>query len=90
MSVDDAHRYEQSADRIWISYKDFPNSTHVGARVLIEDGIMELRVVKVLSDTQVECEVLNHGSFGNRKGVNLPGQVITLPAISEKDKADLL
>jgi pyruvate kinase len=90
VTVDDAHRLNQSKDRLWISYKDFPRSTHVGASVLIEDGIMELRVTKILSDTDVQCEVLNNGSFGNKKGVNLPGQVITLPAISDKDKADLL
>lgn len=89
VTVDDAHRQQQTKDRIWISYKDFPTSTHVGASVLIEDGIMELRVTKILSDTEVQCEVLNNGGFGNKKGVNLPGQVITLPAISNKDKSDL-
>ena len=58
--------------------------------MLIEDGIMELKVVNILSDTDVECLVMNNGTFGNKKGVNLPGQTITLPAISEKDKQDLM
>lgn len=62
----------------------------MNAAVLIEDGILELRVVKILSDTEVECRVMNNGTLGNKKGVNLPGQVITLPAISEKDKLDLM
>lgn len=90
VTTDDAFLKNQSAGKIWISYKDFPKSTHIGASVLIEDGIMELRVKKVISDTDVECEVLNNGLFGNKKGVNLPGQVVTLPAISDKDKSDLL
>lgn len=90
VTTDDAFAENQTAQQIWISYKDFPASTHAGASVLIEDGIMELRVLKILSKTDVECEVLNNGSFGNKKGVNLPGQVVTLPAISDKDKADLL
>jgi pyruvate kinase len=58
--------------------------------VLIEDGILELRVIKVLSGTDVECEVANAATLGNKKNVNLPGQKITLPAISEKDKSDLM
>ena len=90
VTTDDAFAQNQTANKIWVSYRDFPKSTHVGASVLIEDGIMELRVTKVLSETDVECEVLNNGNFGNKKGVNLPGQVVTLPAISEKDKSDLL
>ena len=58
--------------------------------VLIEDGILELRVKAILSDSEVECEVMNAGTLGNKKGVNLPGQKITLPAISDKDKQDLM
>jgi pyruvate kinase len=122
VTVDEAYRTKQSKDKIWITYKDFPLSTHPGARwgeshklsiqlihniwfkpgfpiscslscrcsVLIEDGILELRVVKVLSDTDVECEVANAATLGNKKNVNLPGQKITLPAISDKDKSDLM
>lgn len=58
--------------------------------ILIEDGILELRVLQVLSGTDVECEVVNAATLGNKKNVNLPGQKITLPAISDKDKQDLM
>ena len=58
--------------------------------VLIEDGVIELKVTKIISDKEVLCEVMNSGVFGNKKNVNLPGQQITLPAISDKDKEDLM
>jgi pyruvate kinase len=59
-----------------------------GARILLSDGLIELRVVKVSGD-DVETEVINGGLLGEHKGINLPGTPVSLPSITEKDKADL-
>ncbi len=59
-----------------------------GARILLSDGLIELRV-RALHGEDVECEVVNGGLLGESKGINLPGTVVRVPALSEKDKKDL-
>ncbi len=59
-----------------------------GARILLSDGLIELRV-RALSGEDVECDVVNGGRLGEHKGINLPGTVVRVPALSEKDKKDL-
>jgi pyruvate kinase len=59
-----------------------------GARVLLSDGRIELRVRAIHGD-DVECEVLNGGSVGEHQGINLPGTAVAIPVLTEKDKLDL-
>jgi pyruvate kinase len=59
-----------------------------GSRILLSDGLIELRV-KSVKGTDVECEVVNGGMLGEHKGINLPGAVVTVPSLTEKDEADL-
>jgi pyruvate kinase len=59
-----------------------------GARILLSDGRIELRVRAVHGD-DVECEVLNGGSVGEHQGINLPGTAVAIPVLTEKDKLDL-
>ena len=59
-----------------------------GARVLLSDGLIELRVLKVHGE-DVETEVINGGLIGEHKGINLPGTPVSLPSITDKDKADI-
>lgn len=59
-----------------------------GARILLADGLIELRVVDVPSD-DVECEVINGGMLGEHKGINLPGLAVRVPSLTEKDEKDL-
>src|SRR5450755_1403203 len=70
---------------------DFPGLVHEvtpGARVLLSDGRIELKVRAVRGD-DIECEVLNGGLLGEQQGVNLPGVALTIDALTAKDKADL-
>lgn len=71
-----------------ISYKALPNELGVGDRVLVDDGLVEMQVIE-LQDQQVVCQVIVGGVLSNRKGVNIPGRSLTLPALSEQDKADI-
>src|SRR6202044_1601028 len=59
-----------------------------GARILLNDGLIELRVVRARGE-DVECEVINGGPLGEHKGINLPGVALSIPALTEKDRADL-
>src|SRR3954467_10473899 len=59
-----------------------------GARILLSDGLIELRVVSVKGE-DVETEVINGGLIGQHKGINLPGTPVSLPSITDKDKADI-
>jgi len=60
----------------------------VGSRILLSDGLIELRVTKVDGE-DVETQVINGGLLGEQKGINLPGTNVSLPSITEKDKADV-
>jgi pyruvate kinase len=59
-----------------------------GARVLLSDGRIELKVRSIRGE-DVECEVLNGGMLGEQQGINLPGAAMAIPALTEKDKRDL-
>ena len=78
-----------NSSRISITYRDLPSDVTEGDRILIDDGLIELKVVG-LTRTEIECQVVNGGELGERKGINVPNVSIKLPAITEKDKADLL
>ena len=71
-----------------VTYKDFPNDVSIGTRVLIDDGLIELRVIDK-NETDVKCVVVNPGPVSNNKGVNLPGTVVSMPYMSDKDVEDI-
>lgn len=71
-----------------VTYQDLPADVHPGSRVLIDDGLIELRVERT-TDTDVVCTVINGGVVKSRKGVNLPGVKVNLPSLMEKDIQDL-
>jgi len=72
-----------------ITYKELPGEVSIGSKILIADGVIEL-IVKDKNATDVICEALNSGILGDRKNVNIPGATSKLPAITEKDIADLI
>lgn len=75
-------------EKVAVTYAGFAKDLNVGNTILVDDGLLEMKVVAV-SDTEVTCTVLNNGALGENKGVNLPGVSVSLPALSEKDKNDL-
>lgn len=74
--------------RVAIQYKNLSKVLKVGDRVLIDDGLIACTVLEITADA-VRCRVENNGSLGQRKGVNLPGVVVDLPAVTQKDIADI-
>ena len=77
-----------TASLISTSYPRLAQDVIPGARVLLSDGLIELRV-KAVNDDEVECEVVNGGMLGEHQGINLPGTEVGVPALTEKDEKDL-
>jgi pyruvate kinase len=75
--------------RVNTTFTPLPREVHKGDRILLSDGLIELRVEKV-RDGRVICEVVNGGALGEHKGINLPGVKLRVPALTPKDRADLI
>src|SRR3712207_4165101 len=74
--------------RCTVSYKEMAEDLKVGDTVLIDDGLVSLKVVEI-SANEIITRVENSGRVSSRKGVNLPGVEVKLPAITEKDREDI-
>ncbi len=59
-----------------------------GSRILLSDGLIELSVIAIRGD-DVECEVANGGTLAEHQGINLPGAALSVPSMTDKDRADL-
>ena len=77
-----------NAERCSTTYKGLPGDVNVGDQILIDDGKVGLKAVEV-TNTDVKCVVTVPGPVSNNKGINLPGVAVSVPAMSEKDEADL-
>lgn len=73
---------------VQINYDGLNEDVKADDRILIDDGLIELKVVGV-EGPKISCTVLNGGELGERKGVNVPGVKIKLPALTDKDKEDI-
>src|SRR5579871_3700091 len=76
------------ANRVSTIFRPLPREVHRGNRILLSDGLIELRVTQVRGD-EVITEVVNGGTLGEYKGINLPGVKLRVPALTGKDRADL-
>jgi pyruvate kinase len=74
--------------RVSTVFRPLPREVHRGDRILLSDGLIELRVAQVRGP-EVICEVVNGGSLGEHKGINLPGIKLRVPALTPKDREDL-
>ena len=71
-----------------ITFEGLPHDVSVGSRILIDDGLIELKV-ESCTETDIICRVINGGPVSSRKGINVPGVQLSLPFISEQDKKDI-
>jgi pyruvate kinase len=71
------------------TYTGLPGDVVAGDRILIDDGRVGLRVLSVDDGTDVRTTVVAAGRISNHKGINLPGVAVSVPAMTDKDKADL-
>jgi pyruvate kinase len=72
-----------------VNYDDLVNDINAGDIVLVDNGLLRMQVVSKEAN-RIDCKVLTPGQLGNRRHINLPGVKVNLPAITEKDKEDIL
>ncbi len=79
---------EGGADGCFINYDGLIGDVEPGNTILIDDGLIELKV-KSLTDTDIVCTVVSGGELGEQKGINVPNVKVRLPALTDKDRADI-
>lgn len=79
---------EGTSEKVYVDYDALPEDADVGSRILLDDGLLELRVESV-NGKQLQTRVVEGGPLRSRKGVNLPNVRTSTPSLTEKDVADL-
>ena len=77
-----------TAQLVGTIFKTLAENVEAGSRILLSDGLIELKVAEV-NGGDVVCEIINGGKLGENKGINLPGIPVKVPALTEKDDIDL-
>lgn len=90
VTLDEKYAEACTDQHLFIDYKNLAKKVEKGRTIYIDDGILALEVLGVESDLLVKVRAVNNGTLSNKKGVNLPLTDVDLPAISEKDRQDLL
>ena len=77
-------------DKAFITYQNFPKDVKKGEKILVDDGKLLFEVISTDNRSNVVTRVLVGGVLSSKKGVNLPNTNISLPALTEKDKEDII
>ena len=83
-----AEKLETNIRGVTVNYPSLAADVSVGATLLVDSGLVRMEVVELLDD-RVRCRVEIPGPMGSRRHINLPGVKVNLPALTEKDKADI-
>lgn len=79
---------EGTAEKVHVSYPTLYSEVNIGSTILINDGLIELRVEKIIGQ-DIKCRIIHGGKLTNRKSVNVPGLSLNFPLITEKDMDDI-
>ncbi len=77
-----------TAALVGTTFKTLAENVEQGSRILLSDGLIELRVHEVVGG-DVSCDIVNGGMLGENKGINLPGILVRVPSLTDKDTEDL-
>ncbi|KAL6888065.1 pyruvate kinase [Trichoderma evansii] len=91
MNITTDEQYITSCDtsNMYVDYKNITKVIQPGRVIYVDDGVLAFDVLSIKDEKTVEVRARNNGFISSRKGVNLPNTDVDLPALSEKDKADL-
>jgi len=89
VTCDPAFEASGTAEKFYLDYANLVKVTKVGGKIFIDDGILSLTILRVVDDKTLEVRINNNHVLTNRKGTNLPGADVDLPAVSERDRLDL-
>ncbi len=78
-----------NAERVYMSYENFPKEVEAGERILLDDGKLVLQVISTDREREVRLKVIHGGMLSSKKGVNLPDTKLTIPSMTPKDHEDL-
>ncbi|MEO0373745.1 MAG: pyruvate kinase [Cyanobacteria bacterium P01_A01_bin.17] len=80
--------FQQQPHTIPIDYPHLAEEAQIGAQVLLDDGLLELKI-EAVSEVAVTCQIIEGGWLKSRKGINLPSLALRLPSLTDKDRQDL-
>ena len=83
-------RFEGTKERVYMTYKNFPQDAKPGEKILLDDGKLIFEVVSTDGESEVKARVIQGGPLKSKKGVNLPNTKISQPALTEKDIEDAI
>lgn len=75
--------------KVYVNYPMLYKDITIGSKILINDGLIELEVTQII-DKDIKCSILNGGNLTDKKSVNVPGLVLNLPVLTDKDKEDII
>lgn len=88
-TTDEAYKLKSDDTIMFIDYKNITKVIDVGKIIFIDDGVLSFEVLEIIDNFTLKVISVNSGKISSHKGVNLPGTDVDLPALSEKDIADL-
>ncbi|MBQ3841448.1 MAG: pyruvate kinase [Ruminiclostridium sp.] len=83
---------EGSSEAVSITYKNLACDIDIGTRILIDDGLLELKVINIVKSDEgddIVCRIIHGGYISNNKSCNFPGIKLSMPYLSDRDKSDL-
>ena len=89
VTTDDKYATASDDKNLYVDYKNIAKMIGPGKLIYVDDGIQSFQVLKIVDDKTLRVKALNDGQIASKKGVNLPGTDVDLPALSKKDIADL-
>ncbi|KAL2256367.1 hypothetical protein VTK26DRAFT_1778 [Humicola hyalothermophila] len=89
ITTDEQYATRCDTENMYVDYKNITKVIEPGRIIYVDDGVLAFEVLEVVDDKTIRARARNNGFISSRKGVNLPNTDVDLPALSEKDKADL-
>lgn len=88
-TTDDEYSKKCDSNTMYIDYKNITKVIQPGRTIYVDDGVLSFEVLEIPDEKTLKVRALNNGKISSHKGVNLPKTDVDLPALSEKDKADI-